>query len=118
MVVNKIDKDLVFDLTKEDLSRTVQTLTMVERIIKEEGAMRIVANLETIESIYSLQIGTLVAMHVLCYENIAVMKLANVNEHVKNQLRLVGLDQIMEIHHGISAALESFGAKPAYEGKS
>ncbi len=111
MNVRKIDKDLVFDLTKEDLSKTVQTLTMVERIIKEEGAMHVVANLETIESIYSLQIGTLVAMHVLCYENVAVMKLANVNEHVKNQLRLVGLDQIMEIHHGVNAALDSFGAK-------
>ena len=111
MDVRKIDKDLVFDLTQEDLSKTVQTLAMVERFIKEDGAMRVVANLETIESIYSLQIGTLVAMHVLCYENVAVMKLANVNEHVKNQLRLVGLDQIMEIHHGISAALDCFGAK-------
>ena len=111
MFVQKNGKDLIFDLNKEDLSQTVQTLSLVERIIKEECAMHIVANLAAIQSIYSLQIGTLVAMHVLAYENVAVMKLANVNEHVKNQLRLVGLDQIMEIHHGVAAAADSFGTK-------
>jgi len=111
MLVNKNGKDLVFVLTKEDLSQTVQTLSIVENIIKEDGAIRVVADLQAIQSIFSLQIGTLVAMHVLAYENVAVMKLANVNEHVKNQLRLVGLDQIMEIHHGPNAVVDSFGTK-------
>ena len=109
MQIVRVGKDLIFDLTSEDLSQTSQTLAIVENVIKEDGALRVVANLESIRSIYSLQIGTLVAMHVLAYENLAVMKLANVNEHVKNQLRLVGLDKIMEMHHGVNAALESFG---------
>ncbi|MEI6234668.1 MAG: hypothetical protein WCT04_16555 [Planctomycetota bacterium] len=109
MQIIRVGKDLIFDLNREDLTQTSQTLTIVENVIKEDGALRVVANLESITSIYSVQIGTLVAMHVLAYENIAVMKLANVNEHVKNQLRLVGLDKIMEIHHGVHTALESFG---------
>ncbi len=111
MLVQKIGSDLVFDLTEGDLSQTRGTLSIVERAIHEESAMHVVANLSSIQSIFSLQIGTLVAMHVLCYENVAVMKLANVHEHVKNQLRLVGLDQLMEIHHGVKAALDSFGQK-------
>ncbi len=110
MLIQKIGTDLVFDLSTDDLSQTTETLRLVEHVLIEECATRVVANLETITSIFSLQIGTLVAMHVMCYENIAVLKLANVNEHVKNQLRLVGLDKIMEIHHGVRTALDSFGA--------
>ena len=62
-----------------------------------------------IENIYSMQIGTLVTMHVLCYENVAFMKLANASEKVKNLLRMVGLEAMMEIHHGVDVALQSFG---------
>lgn len=111
MLVQRNGADVVFDLSTDDLSQTAETLRLVEHVIRDECAVRVVANLASIASIFSLQIGTLVAMHVVCYENVAVLKLANVNEHVKNQLRLVGLDKIMEIHHGVKSALESFGAK-------
>ena len=87
------------------------TLAALEHEIRDECAQHVVADLETIESIFSLQIGTLVAMHVMCYENLAVMKLANVRDHVKNQLKLVGLDKLMQMHHGTKVAIESFGQK-------
>ena len=56
-----------------------------------------------------MQIGTLVTMHVMCYENVAVMKLAGANEKVKNLLRMVGLETMMEMHHGSEVATQSFG---------
>ncbi|HLX63895.1 MAG TPA: hypothetical protein VKX17_21670 [Planctomycetota bacterium] len=108
MLIERVGPTAIFTLSKEDLSAPVPTLAALEREIKDECAQQIVADLEIIESIYSLQIGTLVAMHVMCYENLAVMKLASVNNHVKNQLRLVGLDKLMEMHHGKQVAVESF----------
>jgi anti-anti-sigma regulatory factor len=109
MLIEKVGTATVFSLSKEDLSMPMPTLAALEHEIRDECAQHIVADLESIHSIYSLQIGTLVAMHVTCYENVAVMKLANVNEHVKNQVKLVGLDKLMEMHHGRAVAVESFG---------
>jgi anti-anti-sigma regulatory factor len=110
----KISRDgtaAIFQFTREDLSLIIPTLAAVETELKEECAQVIVADLAAFESIYSLQIGSLAAMHVLCYENLAVMKLMNVHEHVKQQLTLVGLDKLMELHHGAGVAKESFGKK-------
>ena len=55
------------------------------------------------------QIGTLVTIHVLCYENVAVMKLAGANQKLRELLRMVGLEALMEMHHGTGVAVESFG---------
>jgi anti-anti-sigma factor len=109
MNIRNADRAVIFDLTLADLAQITPMLEALEYQLREECAQRVIANLEAIESIYSIQIGTLVAMHVKCYENLAVMKLANVNKHVRNQLQIVGLEKLMEIHHGTAAALESFG---------
>lgn len=111
MLIERVGSAVVFSLSKEDLSTPIPTLAALEHEIRDECAQQVVADLESIESIFSLQIGTLVAMHVMCYENVAVMKLANVNDHVKNQLRLVGLDKLMEMHHGRKVTIESFETK-------
>ena len=81
----------------------------MEQLIKNEGESRIVVDIAQVEQLFSLQIGTLVAMHVLCYENVAFMKLANASEKVKNLLRMVGLEAMMELHHGVDVAVQSFG---------
>ena len=110
MNIRKVDGQTVFDLTADDLSQIAPTLEALDMELKEECAQRVVGNLEGITSIYSIQIGTLVAMHVKCYENLAIMSLANVHPHVRSQLQMVGLDKLMELHHGLKAN-EGFNAK-------
>jgi anti-anti-sigma factor len=110
MNIRKIDGHTVFDLSSADLSQIAETLVALEATLREENVQRVIANLQGIQSIYSMQIGTLVAMHVKCYENLAVMSLANVHPHVRNQLEMVGLDKLMELHHGLEAA-RGFNAK-------
>ena len=104
------DKGVVFlTITEGDLNDPKTTSRIVEDLLKIDGETRIVADLSRIQNIYSLQIGTLVTIHVLCYENVAVMKLAGASEKVKNLLRMVGLESMMEMHHGADIAAQSFG---------
>ena len=109
MQVTKEGGVAVLKLLPADLSDPRQMSALMERILVEDGERRIVADLSQIEAIYSMQIGTLVTMHVMCYENVAVMKLAGANEKVKNLLRMVGLETMMEMHHGSEIAAQSFG---------
>ena len=111
MDIRKEDGVVVMRLTAADLNAPQPTLDILQRAVQDDSEQKIVADLSAIESIYSLQIGTLVAMHVLCYENVAVMKLSGVNEKVKNLLRMVGLEAMMEMHHGASVAIQSFGPR-------
>lgn len=108
MTVHNNSGKVTLDVTRDDLSLIMPTLARLEEQLRDECAQEVTVNLEKIDSIYSLQIGTLAAMHVMCYENLAVMKLSNVNAHVQGQLTLVGLDKMMEMHHGADVVKESF----------
>jgi len=103
---------VVLTPTEEDLEDALCTTRAVEELIKEEGELKFVVDLSLLEQVHSLQIGTLVAVHVLCYENVAVMKLANASEKLKALLRMVGLEALMEMHHGVNVAAQSFGPPP------
>ncbi len=100
---------MILTITEADLNDPRNTSNIVEDLLKVDGETKIVADLSKIQNIYSLQIGTLVTIHVLCYENVAVMKLAGASEKVKNLLRMVGLESMMEMHHGADIAAQSFG---------
>jgi anti-anti-sigma regulatory factor len=104
------DKDVVImKLTNEDLDNPQKSLNILESLLRDEYERKFVADLSKMEAIYSIQIGTLVSMHVMCYENVAVMKLAGASDKVKELLRMVGLEAMMEMHHGAAVAAQSFG---------
>jgi len=106
----KKTKDVVLVLlTPQDLTAIQETLEIFEGLLKVEGERKFVADITTVKQINSLQAGALVALHLLCYENLAVMKLAGVQEKVKVVLQLIGLDRLMEMHHGHAVASASFG---------
>lgn len=111
MEIQKIKDVVILKLVEDDLSDPHNTSLIVENLLKVDGEKRFVIDLSAVASIYSIQIGTLVTMHVLCYENVAIMKLAGVNDKVRNVLRIVGLEALMEMHHGTEVALESFGKR-------
>ncbi len=112
MEIQKVKDVVIFKLTPADLSDARNMQRIIENLLKVDGEKKFVADLTAVDSIYSLQIGTLVTMHVLCYENVAIMKLASVNPKVQNILRIVGLETLMEMHHGAEIAAESFSGKP------
>lgn len=112
MRVRKEKDVVIIELLPDDLTDAKQLSNVMEKLLLEDGERKIVADLTQVDSIYSLQIGTLVTMHVMCYENVAVMKLAGANEKVKHLLRMVGLETMMEMHHGSDVAAQSFGAAP------
>jgi anti-anti-sigma factor len=109
MEVRKDKGVVILTITEADLNDPKSTSNIVEDLLKVDGETKIVADLSQIQNIYSLQIGTLVTIHVLCYENVAVMKLAGASDKVKNLLRMVGLESMMEMHHGSDIAAQSFG---------
>jgi anti-anti-sigma factor len=109
MEVRKEADVVILKLTPDDLTNPVKPLNTLERLLKEDYERKIVADLSQVDAIYSIQIGTLVTMHVMCYENIAVMKLAGASNKVKELLRMVGLEAMMEMHHGAEVAAQSFG---------
>lgn len=109
MQLRKEKDRVVLFMTTRDLEDPVTTSRLLEELLIVECEKRIVADLGGIDHMHSMQVGTLVMMHVLCYENVAVMTLARVNERVKQLLRMVGLDSMMEIHHGAAVARESLG---------
>ena len=109
MKIQKIRDVVVLRLSSDDLSNPNATSEIVEGLLKVDGERKFVVDLSAVPIAISLQVGTLVTLHLLCYENLAVMKLASVNEKVKVVLRLIGLDQLMEIHHGEGIARASFG---------
>ncbi|MCW8132889.1 MAG: STAS domain-containing protein [Planctomycetota bacterium] len=110
MEIKKTKDIVVLRLKSADLTHIQETSDIVEDLLKVDGERKFVADLAEVHQINSLQAGALVTLHLLCYENLAVMKLAGVNEKVKIVLRLIGLDKLMEMHHGADVASQSFGS--------
>ena len=111
MEIQKIKDVVILKMVGDDLSDPRNVQRLLENLLKVDGEKKFLVDLSAVQSIYSLQIGTLVTMHVLCYENVAIMKLTGVNEKVRNILRIVGLETLMEMHHGTDVALDSFGKR-------
>ncbi|MBI3829187.1 MAG: STAS domain-containing protein [Planctomycetes bacterium] len=109
MEIRKVKDVVVLRLKAADLTAIQDTSDIVENMLKVDGERKFVADLTEIHQINSLQAGALVTLHLLCYENLALMKLAGIDERVKTVLRLIGLDKLMEMHHGAEVASQSFG---------
>ncbi|MCZ7646592.1 MAG: STAS domain-containing protein [Planctomycetota bacterium] len=109
MEIQKIKDVVILRLTSQDLAAPQETSEIVEQLLTVDGERKFVADLSAIDQISSLQVGAVVTLHLLCYENLAILKLAGVHERVKTVLKLVGLHRIMEMHHGPDVARASFG---------
>ncbi len=107
---------MVVRLSGKDLTNPVVTCQVFEDLIVTDGERYLVADLSCVDTVTSLQIGTIVSLHLIAYENVAVMKLAGANDRVKHLLRLIGLDKLMEMHHGTEVAVASFGGSPRQSG--
>lgn len=99
---------LVAHLSADDLKDPVGVYRVIEELILDEQERRILVDLSGIELMTSLQIGILVSLHVLAYENVVVLKFAGLNEKLAEVFRLVGVDTLIEMHYGRQEALRAF----------
>lgn len=111
MKIEKSGSVVVLTIVKEDLSNPQHASKVLEELIQSEGQRNFVADLSKLDQISSLQVGAIVTLHLICYENLAVLKLANVSTPILKVLKLVGLDKLMEMHHGVNVARQSFEEK-------
>ncbi len=65
-------------------------------------------------------IGALLSLHLLAYENLAVLKFSGLSPKVKMLFELLGVDKVIQAHYGVTEALNSFdevGAPPGFGGQ-
>ncbi len=101
---------LIVELTPKDLSDPVKLNEEFEKFILYDEERRIVVDLSGLDYLTSLQIGAVVGLHILAYENVTMMKFAGLSDKVKMLFRLLGVDTLFDMHYGRAQALESFGA--------
>jgi len=104
------EKDvLVIELTEEDLKDPVALNREFEEIIVDEEERKILVELSAVKTMTSLMIGTIVSIHTVAYENVALLKFTGLSKKVRMLFRLLGIDRLIEMHYGKQSALEELG---------
>jgi anti-sigma B factor antagonist len=98
-------------VTGQDLADPAALHRRVEAVVAGDGDRKLLVDLSEVAFMNSTQIGAVVGLHVLAYENLAVVKFVGINERITGLFKLVGVDTLLDMHYARSAAaLESFGA--------
>ena len=100
----------LFRIAGPDLADPLKLHKRVEAAILEEGDRKLLVDLSEVTYMNSSQIGAVVGLHVLAYENLAVVKFVGMRERIVVLFELLGVDKLLDMHYARAAgALESFG---------
>ena len=99
MEARKKDGALIVRPTPDELADPQALIERFEQWI-DEGELRILVDLAGTEYLSSLQVGALVSLHVLAYENVALLKFTGLSEKLAGLFKLLGVDQLMQMHYG------------------
>ncbi len=99
MEARKEDGVLIVRPTPDELADPQALIERFEQWI-DDGELRLLVNLAGIEYLSSLQVGALVSLHVLAYENVALLKFTGLSEKLAGLFKLLGVDQLMKMHYG------------------
>ena len=99
MEESRDDGVLTVRITQADLAEPTDLYLAFSDMIFERGELRIRANLSGVSSLDSLQIGTLVSIHLLAYENVVVLSFEGVSERMRALFKLIGVDNLIEAHY-------------------
>jgi len=91
---------LVMAVTPPDLLDPIALGQEVERYIVKEKWRKIKVDLRHIDYLSSVQLGALVTMHAIAYENVAVMKFVSVCERLQHLFKLLGINILIETRQG------------------
>jgi len=100
---HKRGRTRVIVLDKEDMADSVLVHANIEHIIVEEGARFIAIDLAAVKEMQSLQLGCLVGLHLLAYENATILTFENVSERLRMLFGLLGIETLLE-YHGVPDA--------------
>jgi anti-anti-sigma factor len=81
--------------------------TEVRRIV-DEGARKLVIDLDAVEFIDSASIGCLTDIHRLLRDRDGAVKLSGLQRRVETMLSLVGLDRILDFRREVAEAVAAF----------
>jgi anti-anti-sigma regulatory factor len=98
MKIEKQGNLLVVSLVQKDMADPIGLHAEFERLILEEGYRRISVDLAGVRDMQSLQLGCLVGLHLLAYENATVLTFDNVAPRVRMLFKLIGLETLLEYH--------------------
>ena len=100
----------IVKLNGSDLSDPLKLHRRFEEIIIHDGARKLLVDLSEVQFMNSMQIGAVVGLHVLAYENLSVVKFVGLHERIKNLFALLGVETLLDMHYArVSNAFESFG---------
>ncbi len=100
-------------LNGSDLSDPLSLHNRFQEVIIHEGARKLLVDLGDVSYMNSMQIGAVVGLHVLAYENLSVVKFVGLHDRILNLFKLLGVDTLLDMHYArAKSALESFGLYP------
>jgi anti-anti-sigma factor len=106
----------IVNLNGADLSDPLKLHKRFEEVIIHDGARKLLVDLSEVPYMNSMQIGAVVGLHVLAYENLSVVKFVGLHDRIKNLFSLLGVDTLLDMHYArAGSALESFGLYPPGE---
>ena len=110
MEISRRQGIVLLKLTGADLANPVELHRKFEEMVIFEGDRKVLADLSGVSYMNSTQIGAVVGLHVLAYENLAVVKFVGLHERVADLFKLLGVDTLLDMHYARArGALESFG---------
>jgi anti-anti-sigma factor len=114
------DRDVwIIQINGSDLSDPVSLHKRFEEVIIHQGARKLLVDLSDVSYMNSMQIGAVVGLHVLAYENLSVVKFAGLHDRIKSLFRLLGVETLLDMHYARAvSALESFGVYSASASES
>jgi anti-anti-sigma regulatory factor len=97
-------------LNGADLGDPLTLHKRFEEVIIHDGARKLLVDLSDVAYMNSMQIGAVVGLHVLAYENLSVVKFVGLHQRIKSLFTLLGVDTLLDMHYARArSALESFG---------
>ena len=110
MEVERRDGITILRLTGADLADPVNLHRSFETAILYEGDRKVLCDLSAVPYMNSTQIGAVVGLHVMAYENLAIIKFVGLHQRVVELFKLLGVDKLLDMHYArLKSALESFG---------
>lgn len=86
------------------------------RQIVEDGARKVIFDLEAVSFIDSASIGCLMDIRRLLADRDGEFKLTGLQPRVETMLSLIGILKVVDVHREVAAALAAFGQPPTRNG--
>ena len=90
--------------------------TEVRRLVVEDGARKLVIDLQAVTYVDSASIGCLMDIYRLMHEREGAVKLSGVQPRVETMISMTGVHKLIDIHREEAAAIEAF--EPRRKGKT